>query len=56
MTSKRTASIESRLASSVAEIDRIGHADVLCFTVLERWLLQPPRLRAVGFRVATQEA
>jgi hypothetical protein len=56
MPAKRTASIQSRLAAIVAEIDRTGHADVLRLTVLKRWLEQAPRLRALGLWVATRAA
>jgi hypothetical protein len=56
VTKKRTASIESRLAAIVAEIDRTGHADLLRLTVLKRWLEQPPRLGDFGLWVATRAA
>ena len=56
MTNRRDASIQSRLAAIIADIDRTGHADVLRLTVLKRWLEQPPRLRALGLWVATRAA
>jgi hypothetical protein len=56
MATKRTASIQSRLAAIIAEIDRTGHADLLRLTVLKRWLERPERLRALGLWVATRAA
>jgi hypothetical protein len=56
MATRPTASIQSRLAAIIAEIDRTGHADVLRLTVLKRWLDRPERLRALGLWVATRSA
>jgi hypothetical protein len=50
------ASIQSRLASIINEIDRTGHADVLRLTVLKQWFKQPGRLGAFGLWVAARAA
>ncbi len=49
-------SLQSQLASIVAEIDRTGHADVLRLTVLKKWFKHPGRLRAFGLWIAERAA
>ena len=48
--------VQDKIKAIIAEIDRIGHADVLRLTVLKKWFESPRRLRSFGLWMAERAA